>query len=307
MVTSIKNICFGFAPALQKISRFNDFNHGEVNRSIETHWGFGGKGANTAHMLNQLGGSSLLIGFCGGVNGARYLNLLDEAGVDHQHISVQGETRICHTLIDDKEFSVTELVEEMEPLISVEAVTMENFIRSLDLSGVISISGKLPEGLSDSFYQEMIKVIKQQGGQVILDTQGEPLIRSLDQQPFVKLNRQELCTSMNESSVSLAAESLLDSGAKGLLVTDGNQTSHLFANKKHWEIYPPFVDAINPVGSGDAVTAGMVLGLERKKDLLEAVRLGMASGAANALQLMCGMIDLDDVERLQHEVQIKEV
>ena len=153
----------------------------------------------------------------------------------------------------------------------------------------------------------MIKVIQQQGGQVILDTQGEPLIRSLDQQPFVKLNRQELCTSMNESSVSLAAESLLDSGAKGLLVTDGNQASHLFANKKHWEIYPPSVDAINPVGSGDAVTAGMVLGLERKKDLLEAVRLGMASGAANALQLMCGMIDLDDVERLQHEVQIKEV
>ena len=112
---------------------------------------------------------------------------------------------------------------------------------------------------------------------------------------------------MQVSSLFGAAESLLTKGASGLLVTDGAQPAHLFNDRKQWQIQPPKVDAINPVGSGDAVTAGMIVALDQGASIREAVRLGMACGAANALQLMCGILDIVDVNRLQEDVLIERV
>jgi fructose-1-phosphate kinase PfkB-like protein len=100
---------------------------------------------------------------------------------------------------------------------------------------------------------------------------------------------------------------LLAQGAAGLLVTDGAQPAQLFSDGKQWQVQPPKVDAINPVGSGDAVTAGMMVALEQGASMREAVRLGMACGAANALQLMCGILDIVDVNRLRENVQIERV
>ena len=305
MASPTKSICFGFAPALQKISRYDDMKLGEVNRAWESRWGLGGKGTNTARMIRQLGGNSFLVGFCGGANGSRYLHLLDKEGIDHDHVTVKGETRICHTLIEEQ--AVTELIEEMPAILPKELAKMKQLIKSLDLSGMVALSGKVPAGIPDDFYEQIAAVVRRQGGRVILDTQGEPLLRALDQHPFVKINREELCRTMQASTLLGAAESLLMKGASGLLVTDGAQPAQLFNDGKHWQVQPPKLDAINPVGSGDAVTAGMMVALDQGASVREAVRLGMACGAANALQLMCGILDIVDVNRLQEDVLIERV
>ena len=305
MASPTKSICFGFAPALQKISRYADMKLGEVNRAWESRWGLGGKGTNTARMIRQLGGNSFLVGFCGGANGSRYLHLLDKEGIDHDHVTVKGETRICHTLIEEQ--AVTELIEEMPAILPKELAKMKQLIKSLDLSGMVALSGKVPAGIPDDFYEQIAAVVRRQGGRVILDTQGEPLLRALNQRPFVKINREELCQTMQASTLLGAAESLLMKGASGLLVTDGAQPAQLFNDGKHWQVQPPQLDAINPVGSGDAVTAGMMVALDQGASVREAVRLGMACGVANALQLMCGILDIVDVNRLQEDVLIERV
>ena len=48
---------------------------------------------------------------------------------------------------------------------------------------------------------------------------------------------------------------------------------------------PPRIRALNPIGSGDAVTAGIAYGILKGKDIAEGMRLGLACGAANALTL----------------------
>ena len=112
---------------------------------------------------------------------------------------------------------------------------------------------------------------------------------------------------MQVSTLLDAAESLLTKGASGLLVTDGAQPAQLFNDGKQWQVQSLKVDAINPVGSGDAVTAGMMVAFEQGASMLEAVRLGMACGAANALQVMCGILDIADVNRLREDVLIEQV
>jgi fructose-1-phosphate kinase PfkB-like protein len=61
---------------------------------------------------------------------------------------------------------------------------------------------------------------------------------------------------------------------------------------------------VNPIGSGDAFTAGVVWRLLRGDDLGEACRWGAAAGAANALTPQPGELNRKDVTRLAKEVRV---
>jgi tagatose 6-phosphate kinase len=52
------------------------------------------------------------------------------------------------------------------------------------------------------------------------------------------------------------------------------------------------------VGSGDCLTAGLAVAHDRGHDWRQALRLGVACGAANCLRPELGMIHRADVERL---------
>jgi tagatose 6-phosphate kinase len=64
---------------------------------------------------------------------------------------------------------------------------------------------------------------------------------------------------------------------------------------------------VNPIGSGDAFTAGVVLRLLRGDDLGEACRWGAAAGAANALTPQPGELNRGDATRLAKVVRALKV
>ena len=63
------------------------------------------------------------------------------------------------------------------------------------------------------------------------------------------------------------------------------------------------VRAISTVGAGDSMLAGIVLDLYRGLPLREAVRFGMAAGAAALLGSGAQLCRLDDVERLYAQIR----
>jgi tagatose 6-phosphate kinase len=60
----------------------------------------------------------------------------------------------------------------------------------------------------------------------------------------------------------------------------------------------------NPVGSGDCLLGGVAVALAREQSLEEALRLGVACGAANAMSRETGRFDRADVERLLPHVEL---
>lgn len=58
------------------------------------------------------------------------------------------------------------------------------------------------------------------------------------------------------------------------------------------------MDVVSAVGSGDALLAGVAAGTMRGSPLAEAVRLGVAVGAANATRVGAGLFDAALVEPL---------
>ena len=280
-----------------------------MNRASRVTVGVGGKGANTARMVTQLGGSSELIGFAGGVNGGLLEEMLTDEGVAFQHVETEGETRICQTLLEAGHPESTELVEEMPPLSSNEWRRMVELFQSLKLSDtVVPISGKLPAGAPADAYAQIAELVLEQGGRVILDAPDEPLLLALEHKPFiVKINNVEVLQTLGGGDLMAASRELIERGARSVLITRGGQSAFYVDESKVLEISPPKIEAVNPVGSGDAVTAGMAMELARGRDVSEAIITGMACGAANALNLLSGFIKLGDVERLRKEVRVEKV
>ncbi|MCK4563712.1 MAG: 1-phosphofructokinase family hexose kinase [Verrucomicrobia bacterium] len=307
MNASIKPIiCCGFTPCIQRILEFRAVEKESVNRASRVTIGIGGKGANTARMVTQLGGSPELVGFAGGANGRLLEGLLTQERVRFEHVQTEGETRICQTLIEEGNPETTELVEEMPSITPREWKQMVALFGSLELSGsVVAISGKLPAGAPVDAYAQIVKMVAEQGGLVILDAPGEPLMLALEHNPsIVKINDAELLQTVGGDDLPTACRELIKSGAQSVLITRGSRSAFFVNERETLEIFPPKIAAVNPVGSGDAVTAGMAVDLSRGKDVSESIITGMACGAANALNLASGFLKLDDVERLRSEVRV---
>ncbi|MEN8255613.1 MAG: PfkB family carbohydrate kinase, partial [Verrucomicrobiota bacterium] len=232
--------------------------------------------------------------------------MLESEGVAFRHVEVEGETRICQTLVEPGNPEITELVEEMPPISADEWSRMVALFQSLNLSGaVVAISGKHPAGAPVDAYAQIAKMVAGQGGRVILDAPSEPLLLALKHKPFiVKINDVELLQTCGGNDLMAACRDLIQRGAQSVLITRGSRSAFYVDESKTLEIFPPTIEAVNPVGSGDAVTAGMAIELSRGKDVSEAITTGMACGAANALNLLSGWIKLDDVEQLRSAVRV---
>lgn len=310
MNASLKRIiCCGFSPCVQRIIEFQQLEKGAVNRATRVTIGLGGKGVNTARMVKQLGGEPLLIGFVGGDNGKLLEEMLDAEDVGYRHVMVEGETRICQTLVEEGRPESTELVEEMPPLTSDNWPHMLKLFHSLELAdAVVTISGKLPAGAPVEAYAQLCRWAHDAGGRIILDAPGEPLLRALEHEPaMVKINDVELLTTLNTDNLQHACRELLRFGAQSVLITRGSHSALYMDNAQSLEIFPPEIIAVNPVGSGDAVTAGMAVDLSRGKDRSAAVITGMACGAANALNLVSGRLKPEDIARLRPDVKVQQV
>jgi 1-phosphofructokinase family hexose kinase len=307
--TSKSIICCGFTPCIQRILEFGKVEKRTVNRASQVTVGIGGKGANTARMVKQLGGNPKLIGFIGGDNGKLLEQMLDAEDVGYRHVVVEGETRICQTLVEEGNPETTELVEEMPPLSPDNWQHMMKLFQSLELADrVVSISGKLPAGAPVDAYAQICKLVHDSGGRTIIDAPGEPLLLSLEYEPsMVKINDVELLETLGGNDVLSACSELMNFGASSVLITRGGQPATFVDASRTLEIFPPAIKAVNPVGSGDAVTAGLAVALNNGKDLVDALIDGMACGAANALNLVSGVLKPGDVERLRNEVRIGKI
>lgn len=302
-------ICCGFTPCIQRVLEYAHLDKGAVNRARKVTLGIGGKGANTARMVRQLGAESLLVGFAGGANGRLLEQMLEREGVAYRHVEVSGETRICQTLIEADNPETTELVEEMPAISDVEWQAMLGLVESLDLeNAIVPVSGRLPEGAPVDAYAQIAATVSRGGGHVIVDAPGEPLLQVLEHEPvMVKVNDVELLQTVSAENLFDACLSLIGRGARSVLVTRGARTAFYVDESQTLELFPPRIQAINPVGSGDAVTAGIAVALREGSERVDMLIEGMACGAANALNLMCGMVRQEDVERLREEVRIESV
>jgi tagatose 6-phosphate kinase len=168
----------------------------------------------------------------------------------------------------------------------------------------VVIAGALMPGVPKTTYRELARRARARGVPVVIDSQRTPLLKTLPHRPLLaKLNVHELESTLGrrlpgEKQIIAGARRLIERGAQQVVVTHGAKGAWLVLPDRVWRFRPPRIRALNPIGSGDAVTAGIASGIAEGRDILAVMRLGMACGVANALTLMPGMVELRVVRRL---------
>jgi len=301
-------LCIGLTPALQELREFKAFKLGEVNRSPAIHRSVAGKGPNVARVLRQIGGHPFLLGFVGGDTGWFIREKLRRESVVGDLTQTHQPTRICTTLMDHATGTITELVEEAtDPGRTAWLEFYATLKREIANARYVVIAGALMPGASPEIYRDIAK----RGVPVIIDSQRAPLLGVLEFRPLIaKLNVHELENTLGkqfrtEKQILAGARELISAGAQHVVVTHGAAGAWLVTGEQVWHCQPPRIKPVNPIGSGDAVTAGICRQLEQGKSLPEAVRYGVACGAANALTLIAGTVRLPDVRRLFRQVVVR--
>lgn len=309
-----KVLCIGTTPAAQRVMIFHKLTLDAVNRASTTLDGAAGKSVNVAKVLQTLGESPVATGFLGGDRGEFLRAALAEKGVESDFVTVATRTRQCITMIDEASGTHTELVEESQP---VEPAGFDRLMtvvrrrlpecRAVVMSGTIVVGG--PAGL----YFDCTRLAENAGALSVADAQGTALIEALKAKPgLVKPNRPELAATVgrelrDDADLMKAMRELCERGAQRAVVTAGKEPALAFDGKNFWRVIPPQIKAANPIGSGDAFTAGLVSRLARGDDLGETCRWAAAAGAANALTFLPGELNRKDVERLTREVEVQKI
>jgi tagatose 6-phosphate kinase len=283
-------LCGGLTPCLQRTLELESVALGAVNRIRRVTETVGGKQINTARMLKSLGAHVRTIGFCGGENGRKMLGLLKAEGLYMESVPTTGNTRTCQTLIDRAVNNVTELVEELPPVSAQEQQAfIEHFMKLRADAALITLSGTLPPGFPPSFYRTLIDGAD---SPVIIDTHGPALKELLSASPLmVKLNEHELVATFGSESIDKTAQKMVKAGVDWVLVTRGKNGA--------WKFGTPDVNVLNPIGSGDAVTAGIAFAVSQARPMPEAVQFGLACGAAQAETLISGQLNPSRARELE--------
>lgn len=305
-------LCVGTTPALQRVMVFRKVTRDAVNRASTTLDGPSGKSINVAKVLQTLGEPTVAITLLGGHRGDFIAERLRARALSVESIPAGCASRECITVIDESTQTQTELVEESQ---CVGPTCLDALLEKVRLAlpgcRAMVLSGTVAPGLPDDLYLRLLEAARPAKGLVVIDTQGKPLLESLAGRPsVVKPNRQELAAAtgrelVDTASVIHAMRELYTRGAERIVVTAGQHPTLAFDGQNTWAITPPCIKTVNPIGSGDAFTAAMVSRLVRGDNLGEACRWGSAAGAANALTLMPGELELGEVKRLAGEVQVE--
>ena len=313
-----KVLAAGLSPALQQILVFDEFHPGEVNRAREVCWCASGKVLNVGIALAHLNGNEN-VDFRPrvlSVIGPRARAAIDpefaELGVDCRWIETAAETRICTTILDRATGRTTELVENAASLTSNEIDRFQQtFADQAASAEVIVFTGSLPPGVPTTLVRDLLRDTP---ARAVLDIRGPELLAALKCRPLcIKPNREELSKTLNrqlnsDAELQAAMRELNQQGAQWVVVTHGPNAVWVSHVDQLYRLQPPHAQSvINPIASGDCLAAGIAWATAGGRDMLDAIRFGIAAAVDNVGQLLPARLDRERIALREKEVAIEEL
>jgi len=265
----------------------------------------GGGGINVARAVHALGGDAVAVFPVGGAAGEMINHLLKQEGVRHHPIAISGFTRES-LAVEDRATG-----QQFRFILPGPEISERDQERCLDqLSSVageadyIVASGSLPLGVPEDFYARVVGLAQRLDKRLVLDTSGAALKNAGCGIYLLKPSLRELQDLVGreihtESEQETAAQDVIAQRRCEIVVLSLGAEGALLATAEACERFAAIpVEARSTVGAGDSMLAGIVLGLARGLALSEAVRFGMAAGAAALLGSGTELCRRADVERL---------
>lgn len=301
-------------PAVDRELTVDDIAFDTVLRATNWQVDCGGKGFNVARMLKSLGVASTALGFAAGKTGELLNTRLQEAGIETDFVWVNGETRTNVSIVSSGNGRYVKVNEPGPTIAEDDIIRLRDTIKSRVHPGDWWVlAGSLPPGVRADFYGELIGIIHAAGANVFLDTSNQALSTSCTARPLlVKPNAEEAheLTGLpvdTPREIAEAGKAICRMGPGNVIVSLGKDGALLVAGEDVWQAASPKIQEKNPIGAGDSMVAGIVWGLSEGTELTEALRRGIACGAATASRSGTTVGSREQVENLLQQVQLEKL
>jgi 1-phosphofructokinase len=274
----------------------------------------GGKAVNVAKGLAGLGVPCTLTGLLGRDEYEYYTQDLQRFNVRMAMVRVAGQTRENITLVDPTAHNETHLRDRGFVVSAEELTGLRSTLTDLAQPGTVFVySGSLPLGIGPEELTDLLRICRQAGADLAIDTSGPALAAAVSASAWlIKPNREEL-----EELLQLrlpTAEALLAAGrdlARRIplvLVSDGANGAYLFTGQDAWHARCPVTPShvASTVGCGDALLAGFLAGLHKSLDYAAALKLAVAAAAGTALSLTT-LFQREQVSALLNHAQVEKI
>ena len=294
-------VCVAGNPSVDRLIEIEALVAGEIHRPTSLVVLPGGKGLNVARVCAALGCTVTATGIVAGHAGRWISEALAHDGVPARFAWGPGETRSCLSVLDQATCALTEFYE------SGTAGTAETWS---DLVGIVSellnsarwlaLSGSLLPGTPVEGYAQLIDRAAAAGVPAVIDSRGPWLAAALEAGPaLVKINAHEASELLDEPVTDrdrgvAAARTIRDrAGGDGHAVAITLGEAGMVLLDPDGRAFAGSTPARGryPVGSGDALLAGLVAALADREPWAAAAAAGLGAGAANAEIAGAGRLD----------------
>lgn len=271
----------------------------------------GGRGINCSCVIHSFGGPTRAIIAAGGEHGHRLASYLQCCGYGVDIVPIANDVRVNLTITDRQGLTVK--LNERGPAVSAEEVALIEARVVSQLSDVrwLLLCGSLPPGVPRDFYARLVRLAEERKVPVMLDTDGEALIDGTEAGPALVIpNQQEAERLLNRALLTRtqfieAALRIRQMGARSVVISLGSRGAVGTDGRGVYEAVPPRIDAVCPIGAGDALAAAVVWALDKGAPFEEAMRWGVATGTATARLPGTAFASLDQARAMLPEVTIE--
>jgi 1-phosphofructokinase family hexose kinase len=187
-------------------------------------------------------------------------------------------------------------------------------VEALDKASWLMVGGSIPPGVPASFYARLISTARRKHVRTLLDADGAALREGIEAGPTVVTpNQQEAerllgVTLLTRNTYVEAAEKIRAMGPESVVLSVGSRGAIGAFAKGMYEAIPPRVDAVCPIGAGDALAAAYTWSMERNPDRpAEALRWGVAAGTASAQLPGMAFASLPQTQEIYRQVEVRRV
>jgi len=275
--------------------------------------GAGGRGINASHVIHTFGGKTLALLTAGGAPGQTIEKSLAGMRFPFETVRVRADSRINLT-ISDKQGLTVKLNEVGAPLEKDEIESIRKLVEArLPKARWLMICGSVQPHVPSGFYQEMVERAQKHGVKTLLDADGEAQHQAIESRPTVITpNQQEAERLMGRALLTRpqfleALHRMQAMGPESVILSLGSRGAVASGPEGVFEALAPRIEALCPIGAGDALAAAFVWSQDKKKTFADSLRWGVAAGTAKATLPGITFPSLELTRSIYKQVEVRPV